>query len=896
MDIDEIDPLIGLIKTIPRIRIPNNTELELECRFSIDERKAEKAKIRRLNPSETTRLVKNIITDHISKKTPCFIEQSINFIKNNTNIKQLIFINGIQKKNLLKHYKKERLINTLIVLDNPSYKISLSFEHKLPEFNILECQSARIKLRFSIVLEPWRLDITLIRKVNTLSNPKLLKDNKTKMLYELSVNDFVKNAPWEYAHHIEFETEYIGTLKNLSIIDFDISSNLVKKYIESLDYSKLISIDEFNIVNIDDMKNKRIISEEYQNKLYEVALFIKPNKAGLFKSRFGIKQLSNQVIEMDKNIFLSQVYGNITDYYITDKVDGNRAIVLINEHGSWAITNELKSIGYVNKTTTTYIFDCEEYKEEYYIFDIMVWENKSIIDQPFEERLKLFDNAIKISSDVKELTIKKKPFIRLTKSFQSEIKNLKTQHKEYETDGFVFTPYNGLYNNMQVYKYKPIDKLSVDFLIKKCPQKLLGIKPYLAGDKSLYLLFCGISKKVYNKLDMKLLKQYDKMFPNINQYYLPDYFPIQFEPSDVRFAYLYWSNDTDLDNQIGEFVISNPKSIASKYHWKLLRIRIDRQVELQRGNYFGNNYKVAEMTWLSYQNPLIIEEMKLSTNDIYFQKNESDIHKASRNYNSFVKSQIFNQYRDVHNVLDMASGKGQDLFRYSSAGIGKVLFTEIDKTALMELNSRKHDFSKGKKGNKMRILTQQLDLNNSYLENIHQIDDSMIEIPNNGFDLIICNFAFHYLVSTRTSLINVGKFINKYIKEGGRFIFTSFDGQAIVDLLKEHNGNYESTIPGKFNIIKDYNGDIIQPIGQKIKVLLPFSNDEHYTEYLINIDYIEGEFAKLGMVLETNESFSKYIDNYKHINSQGYNSMDSDDKLYTSLYHYYGFYKPKNNK
>jgi len=448
---------------------------------------------------------------------------------------------------------------------------------------------------------------------------------------------------------------------------------------------------------------------------------------------------------------------------------------------------------------------------------------------------------------------------------------------------------------MQVYKYKPLEKLTVDFLIKKCPKKLLGIKPYIENNNSLYLLFCGIRKTVYEKLKMQVIDRYDNVFPHINTYHLPEYFPIQFEPSNLRFAYLFWSDNTDLDDNIGEFRICNWEDDHTNYKWELLKIRDDRKIEVARGNYFGNNYKIAELTWMSYQNPLIIEDLSLDElTNVYFQKHESKLHDASRSYNSYVKTKIFDQYDNTDTVMDIASGKGQDLFRYAKSRIGKVLFLEIDGTALLELIRRKHDYSTNRSyHNKMSILTQQMDLNEPYQTNINRLNKTNLIIPNNGFNLIVCNFAMHYLVSGKSAVINIGRFISHYLKPGGRFIFTSFDGERVFNLLEENKGEWKSEIKNKFHIKKKYKNKIFQPVGQQIDVLLPFSNGTYYTEYLININYISAEFEKFGLILETNQSFEEYQASYSgQRNKKNPNKiMDSDDLLYTSLYNYYGFYK-----
>jgi hypothetical protein len=147
------------------------------------------------------------------------------------------------------------------------------------------------------------------------------------------------------------------------------------------------------------------------------------------------------------------------------------------------------------------------------------------------------------------------------------------------------------------------------------------------------------------------------------------------------------------------------------------------------------------------------------------------------------------------------------------------------------------------------------------------------------------------MIKTYGSVVNITRFINYYLKPGGRFVFTAFDGSDIVNLLKEHDGKYNVHVKDesgklKYSILKNYTGHVLLPTDQTIKVLLPFSNGTYYEESLVNINYLESEFNKLGITLEINKSFSEYIDSYKQKNN-----LDNDDKLYVGLYHYYCFYK-----
>lgn len=621
-----------------------------------------------------------------------------------------------------------------------------------------------------------------------------------------------------------------------------------------------------NIDSSSDITTPGNLNEQYQKILFEVAEFLKPDIAHKFRNEYGIKQLSNQVIELNKITYLADLYPKITDYYMTDKIDGKRTILYLTNNKSYAISDKLESLEINVKDIC--ILDTEKYEDDYYIFDVMIFNGKNITKDPFEERKKYFEYFEKFAN------IKLKPFIKLTEKYKEQIHSFKqNKNKPYDVDGIIFTPSDGLYNTMKVYKYKPPEQLTIDFLIKK--------DPFNNGTSANYFLFCGVSKNIFFKLNLRFINGYSKIFPNIERNNLPQYFPIHFQPSSNKYAYYFNSNDKNLDGQVGEFIYD----LKTKA-WILKKIRHDRKIEVERGNYFGNNYKIAEYIWMAYSDPLIIEN--IDDSQVYFQEHDNVLQKSSRNFNSFVKSEIFKTFRNSNWVMDMASGKGQDLFRYAANDIKNVIFLEIDKTALTELITRKHLFSADKKYRQaMNILIQNIDLLDSYKKNIGLIQ-SNIYYPPNDIEIIVCNFAFHYLISTLNSLENICKFINHYLKINGKFIFTAFDGQKIVNLLKKNEGNWiiKNDHQIKYGIKKKYNDDKLEPIGQKIEVLLPFSKNTYYEEYLVNINTIEQEFKKYGIILESNKSFSTYIPFYE-------GNLDNNDKIYVDLYHCYVFKKIK---
>jgi hypothetical protein len=873
-----MDELTFIIDTIKKYKAKGN--LEIELRFLQDARNKYPIKTKTLQPDDLKDLCGILINKY--KDNPSIIDQSINLI-NNDNIKQISFNNGKQDPKH-KHYIKERLLNPVFLTHNtsPDYKLSISDEIPTKEIPFSNFKYARIKLRYTIALDDWKLDLTLVKAIDNLQNNDLFKF-KEKMLFPITKDNFIEKAPWSFCDTIEIELEYTGKIEELTINSF-----LIVDDIFDTDINKSV-----NKSNASDSKEASSIT--YQELIYKIAKYIKPYQQERFKHEYGIKQLSNQVIELNKIMYLNDVHNNITNYYITDKVDGKRTILYIDRE-SYAVSDILEKIDIESKEL--YIVDTEKYENNYYIFDVMVFKGKNISDKPFNIRLDYIEKVVELSS-----LLKSKPFIKLD-DYRKQISDFKKEKKPYEIDGIILTPYDGLYSNMRVYKYKPIEKLTVDFLIKKCPDKMIGIKPYILEGKTLYLLFCGISKDVYLKLNMKLLDDYNEIFLGIDKFNLPPYFPIQFMPSSKTYAYLYWSDDEKLDGEVGEFSYKNNA-------WIMHKIRDDRRLEVKRGNYFGNNYKVAELTWMSYNDPLVIEEIDNHKVDDsiedsksdgklmpYFQEHDNVIQKTSRNFNSYVKSEIFKKFQRTKWVMDLASGKGQDLFRYYDNEMENVIFLDVDKTALMELVTRKHYLAEkydnraklkrhAKYLHRMKILVQNVNLLDKYKDIIESIEN-VYTYKSENIDLIMCNLAFHYLIKDKKSISNICKLINYYLKSKGKFIFTAFDGNRIVKLLKEHKGNW--TIKAgkdiKYSIIKKYNANELDECGQKIDVLLPFSADTYYEEYLVNIDTIEAEFAKYGITLQVKESFDKYIDNYRKKDE-----LDANDRLYVGLYHIYIFAK-----
>ena len=820
-----------------------------------------------------------------------------------------------KKTSLLKPFRFTSNINNIT-----NYKMKLNNEEQIKSINLGSINFIRIKLRLTFSFknnEKFKVDLDLIKNIE--SNEKHIKEIKNMLFKEYSIENITENINYSLFDEIVLETEFINNTKE-TLTKYDIDT--------SIDFIK--SLFDRNI-------------GEYQKYIYKIAQKIINNLVYLenFKERYGLKKLLNNVLEVNSETYYKNIVPNIENYYVTDKIDGQRCICIIEEYDSLVniklLTNKLYQIKeYSDKiviikdasNTTrkkTTILDCEIIFNNpkakdlddisdsdifLYIFDILSLENNKIAFQPFENRLSELENGYNKVKMLKNVNIKE--YKKLTSEYKSELKAFyekKSLNKKYEIDGLIFIPNSNVqnkdtkfkintnYSNMVGYKWKPIEHMTIDFFVCKLPKNLYTNIPYnnykVKSNEFIYILFSGISKSDYEKFKLSYMVDYKKI---INEKYMNgNIFPIQFTTSDNIYNYIYIGSENDLDNRICEFGYD-----LTKHSWKFKKIRSDRDIELERGNYFGNYYTISEHIWNNINNPLTLD-MLTSDNTSYFINDENDLYKAQRYYNSFVKSFVLesiiseqlNDKNQTDFVIDLAAGKGQDLARLSNLDFKSGLFIDNDKNALSELLNRKHHL-KTRNNKQMQIFIKNIDLKSNYLEIIKKINE--LNIKKESADIIICNFAIHYIIINDDNLTNFIKLLDYYLKPNGRFIFTCFDGKRVFDLLKDTEiwNSYENNHL-KFSIKKLFKSDNLANNGQKIDVLLPFSNNEYYTEYLVNIDYVSNVFNQLNFTTEISLSFSTLLDEFKTRNNKVYNNLSKSDKEFINLYQYVIIKKNQSN-
>ncbi len=817
------------------------------------------------------------------------IIQNLDVYYSNGVRKTLSFIKGVnQKKDV--YIKKKNLGFTFIkrsIKNVKNIKLKLSNENNVDngESSVSgqDIMLMRFKLRVRFHMDKYYTDLDLVKTLNkdvlaTVS----VKNVKDSVFKEYEVLNILNGVEYSLFDEIKLEFEFRNDNNSLSLED-------VFQPINELS----------NIYNTD--------IDTYQKYIFLVARYIITNKNYLENFRFksGLKKLLNNVIEIDSDTYYKKVQSDIVNnFYITDKIDGKRCILILKEYkesngivgNKWEISllsNDLKTFNNGKPSLkkgeklefVITILDCEMLvdgdKINLFAFDLIVNKNTRLAGLNFSKRYEYLSDAVEHVNKYTDnnISLYEKTHILLNENWKQQIKEFYTKEREYDIDGIIFTPNdNSDYSKMVGYKWKPAEHSTIDFYIKKISDKVKTFNPFnsikLKKEENIYVLFSGISKRDYDKFNMSLIPSYNMIFDikqgDIGNIWKNPLIPIQFSTSDNPGNYIYVGKDKDLDNKIGEFGWNH---IDNK--WEIKRIRTDRDVELARGEYYGNYFKIAESIWFSIMNPLTFENL-LEENKGYFAEDDNNLYKEQRNYNSFVKTKLLSTVvNETENkkdmfVIDLASGKGQDMVKLSNLKINHTLFVDNDKNAISEIMKRKHGL---RTDHNMKISIAHADLSLDYKNTIKSITKSLGETPEDKTDMVVMNFAIHYFSESTESIINLINLVNNVLKKGGRFIFTCFDGDKIDELCGDNGWDAAENDVLKYSIRKISS--------EKVKLILPFSKGEYYEEYLVRLNKLNKILEDNGFSKEVQNSFNGLFKDYSKIEN-----LSDDDKKFVSLYSY----------
>ena len=856
-------------------------------------------------------------------------------------IQEIFFEKGVRSRT--QHVRKAPLLIPFRVpnSDGLSYIVALAAEcveadgekSFVPDESAVIRAKARVSFNLSAVgsseLKPkllWRIDMTVTRQIMGSDAQSSIGHIVTQMfrttphmtpqnfLRTLCLDNDANPAPREL-YRYEVEAEFIGPVE-------------FRDAIRPLDVTTAAEA-------IMRLANPEYVREAaMQAEVYRVAQYIvkAPGYLRRFQHELGLKRLLPSARAITRAEYRA-IYPP-KGLFLTDKADGKRAVAIAHDGHALIISDALhegyKPVGPVTHGDT--IVDAELIVDEtdtptaLYAFDVIAVGGEDVSQDGFEKRVGRLEEAVDILRNM-GLPIFAKQYEHLLSDEPADLERaVRLVHeakRPYEIDGLIFVEPGKPYDETANSKWKSARDNTIDFLARRAPASVLGKAPFIdAPGHKLYFFFVGINPEMYDALGLMWCPGYSDLFggktgggrrrqatANSGSYH-----PIQFSPSDAPLAYLYQHPDEspfgDINGKIVEARCAGDCDAAGGraqlVNWVVTRIREDRRRELLTKRYFGNDFYTAEMIWLNYIDPFPIEQLWDGPGLDYFMHPKSGAFRAQTAVISFVKTQRINSLKHSSWVVDIGAGKGQDLGRYLDAEVQHLVAVDRDRAALSELVRRKYSFAKRSRGNSQHGNSQRgnskrtattihvlvADASDPHTNTLNKFEQ--LGLIRATADAVVCNLAVHYFLGSVASMRNFVALARGAVKVGGQVILTMLIGKAVHaafgnipagetwDIFEGDAGGATKSL--KYSLKRLYSSETLEAAGQRIGVLLPFSDGNYYEEFLVNTDALTAEFAARGFTAEGPVSVADSIPKFEARNRALAGSLSAGDREYLALY------------
>ena len=822
--------------------------------------------------------------------------------------------------------------------------MSASIEKDKDDYDIKQVadvkKSFRLKRRFTFKTNSGnQYDLTLVKHAigfNIYKSKLLNKKESYEAEMEVSVaniNKIVKSKTNKLPKDVYSDLYILLAIYQSTYVPIsnDDSNKIIMKYVETVFNNKMT-------INLR--------SQTVNKKPYFIGMNVRPIELyDLYQDAEGIRPIDNMKLAL------------------TEKADGERRLLIINDGGVVLMDNNLviyklpllytphnttpkQSLG-DNISSSYYIFDGELIDNgkgslTYLIFDCL-WYEEDIRNYPLLSKsgksrysyiMKFINGMVpKISKDEHDpmnisIVFKSKNYVEISSSIDDQTQS--TQYNmdkaidlvynktyEYELDGLIFTPYDESYpiketklvKNREtiiqtewknLMKWKPIEQLSNDFLVKETSKTVLYTPQNTTPKQSL-----GDSITIKYVEYTLYVRDRDHIVK-----FIPD--KVKFESStyiksNERGHPITESGEIIYNDAVIEFIYDTKKEKG--FRWIPLRYRYDKTYNEQ-----PNNIKTALSNWDLIQNNITIDQVKgLSKVDrpyyeIKYNKKYKDILAPMTTFHNKVKTAILNPptknkppTQDIKPptplgdnsrgdnsrgdnitkqlLLDIGSGQGGDLWKWQQ--YREVVGIEPDKDNIKHANDRLDNIKKIRKDYNVEITFLHGDAGRVMNNGDAAIEDrnvmiKALEYKKGKFDVCSCNFVIHYLFESDKKLHTLMYNVAVNLRIGGKFVGACLDGHRLLDLVKDDGvdgeiqykkPNYEYPI-WALKLDKDLLesikpptplGDKIQ-IGSQYNVFMSSIGLKWMSEYLVDLDYLIEVSAKFGLVKKEIKPFEEWYD------------------------------------
>jgi mRNA (guanine-N7-)-methyltransferase len=283
------------------------------------------------------------------------------------------------------------------------------------------------------------------------------------------------------------------------------------------------------------------------------------------------------------------------------------------------------------------------------------------------------------------------------------------------------------------------------------------------------------------------------------------------------------------------------------------------------------------------------DEFKKFVDKTVEERRKSSSIKAMRDFHNWVKKILISNvsnyyYSKLHskiNILDIAVGRGGDLFKWINTTNGKKVL--IDKVFGFDSNEMsvksKDPFNPGAlqrlEGIDTKGIKIKFDVGNAMRPSMELLNNISSFSPK-GYQIVSCQFAMHYFFKSKQDLDTVMKIVSGYLVSGGYFIGTILDETKI---RNDITGNLFNLVPtNPFKPKSPYNNEYSFEILDSNDEGNYFNTMGTSTEYLVNQKEFVEVAKKYNLVPDKN-----FFEPYKMENKTEYTNSVSPFVSFTEI-------------
>ena len=646
------------------------------------------------------------------------------------------------------------------MFDNRDYKFRVSIQN--------ETTKERKSLNVKEIIDKWGSSLKTFRYIYRTSlihpdYPNIRVDlSKVRMNNTKTVN-FIDSNILEAPEGYEIEIEYTGIQRGFNDAKKDElieqMKNVIKFVLSSIQGSPYpVKYQDINSTLIQYLTLVGFKRDKKDNRFRKDA-----------KQFIGPSSFTLQPINLVNSNKLENICIQRDNYCVTDKADGTRKMLFVNKqlklffidsNLNFHFTGLYLPSGskYANTIIDGEYIDKDKYGRvisRFAAFDLyflrgndvrgLVFKNAEATNDKQRHSLLLktiseMSNELVGVSETGQLRISIKEFYFSEPNNEQSLfaANAKCfdaiREKEYDTDGFIFTPMNlgvtqetpddpirnNKYTWAHSFKWKPPEFNTIDFLIsvEKDGSRTMKQKQKLQNGEIINYytvnLKVGVNKHSHGLIgsQQRILSEevkLENLGTETGRSYSPELFyptgpsdstahicHVKLQQSENGMKMFTEENDIMDDDTIVEFRY-DLNAVDKLESWIPIRVRHDKTSEYRnKKNNFGNAYHVANSNWQSIHNP-VTQEMLTGTvqmnrdnlldinNDIYYNRSKNDRRAESQTFNlrrfhnelkeSLIKYAASKQ--ENTKLLDLAVGKAGDLHKWLKSGVKYVLGIDV---------------------------------------------------------------------------------------------------------------------------------------------------------------------------------------------------------------------------